>query len=163
MPRLAVNKSRNAVEPPREEGSEFQSLAGLLRSVVPSGDSGPKVSLIVDGRETVLPAVATELLSVIVEALAAGEELTITRTRRELTTTEAATLLNVSRQYLVRLCDEGRLSYRWEGAHRRLALDDVLTYRSRRDKERDVKFADLVRKSAEAGEYDLPIEWPPQG
>ncbi len=83
--------------------------------------------------------------------------------KRTLTKAEAAMLLNVSGQYLARLCSEGRLPYLWEGAHHRLALDDVLAYRSRRDKERDVKFAELVRRSAEAGEYELTIEWPPDG
>jgi hypothetical protein len=60
------------------------------------------------------------------------------------------------------MCEEGTLPFRWEGAHRRLSLDAVLAYRDERDKERDEKFADLVRHSAEAGEYDLPIIWPPQ-
>lgn len=110
-----------------------------------------------------MPAVAAELLSVVLDALAADEELTMTCAKRELTTRETAMLLNVSSQYLVRICNEARLPYHWAGAHRRLALDDVLAYRSRRDKEHDVKFAELARKSAEAGEYDLPIGWPPDG
>lgn len=161
MPRLAARKRNLTVAPRAEEADELQNLAGLLRKGR-GRSSGPQAYVTVGGQEAALPDAATELLSTLVDALAAGEQLTITRTKKELTTTEAATLLNVSRQYLVRLCDEGKLPFRWEGTHRRLELDAVLTYRDQRDQERDTKFANLVRQSAEAGEYDLPITWPPQ-
>lgn len=161
MPRLAARKRNLTVAPRAEEADELQNLAGLLRKGR-GRSSGPQAYVTVGGQEAALPDAATELLSTLVDALAAGEQLTITRTKKELTTTEAARLLNVSRQYLVRLCDEGKLAFRWEGTHRRLELDAVLTYRDQRDQERDTKFANLVRQSAEAGEYDLPITWPPQ-
>lgn len=161
MPRLAARKRNLTVAPRAEEADELQSLAGLLRKGR-GRSSARRAYVTVGDREAVLPDAAAELLRALVDALAAGEQLTITRTKMELTTTEAASLLNVSRQYLVRLCDEGKLPFRWEGTHRRLTLDAVLTYRDQRDKERDAKFANLVRRSAEAGEYDIPITWPPQ-
>lgn len=161
MPRLAAKTRNLTVAPRAEEADELQVLAGLLRKGRGRG-SAPQAYVTVGDREAALPNAAAELLRTLVGALAAGEQLTITRTKKELTTTEAAKVLSVSRQYLVRLCEEGRLPFRWEGAHRRLTLDAVLTYRDQRDKERDAKFANLVRQSAEAGEYDLPITWPPQ-
>lgn len=161
MPRLVARTRNLTVAPRAEEADELQSLAGLLKKRKGRG-SAPQAYVTVGGQEAALPDAAAELLGTLVDALAAGEQLTITRTKRELTTTEAARLLNVSRQYLVRLCEEGKLPFRWEGTHRRLALDAVLAYRDERDKGRDAKFANLVRQSAEAGEYDLPITWPPQ-
>lgn len=77
----------------------------------------------------------------------------------ELTTGAAAQLLNISSHYLVRLCDAGDLPHQMEGAHRRLALADVLEYRERRDEERQVRFREHVRAAAEAGEYDNPEDW----
>lgn len=161
MSRLVARKRNLTVAPRAEEAAELQSLAGLLKKGKGRG-SAPQAYVTVGGQEVALPGAAAEILGTLVDALVAGEQLTITRTKRELTTTEAASLLNVSRQYLVRMCEEGTLPFRWEGAHRRLSLDAVLAYRDERDKERDEKFADLVRHSAEAGEYDLPIIWPPQ-
>lgn len=161
MPRLAARKRSLTVVPRAEEADELQNLAGLLRKGR-GRSSARRAYVTVGDREAALPDAAAELLRALVDALAAGEQLTITRTKKELTTTEAASLLNVSRQYLVRLCDEGKLPFRREGTHRRLTLDAVLTYRDQRDKERDAKFANLVRRSAEAGEYDIPITWPPQ-
>ena len=147
--------------PRTEEADELKNLAGLLTKGIGRNSASPAYVTVGD-REAALPDAAAEVLGVLVEALAAGEQLTITRTKKELTTTKAARLLNVSRQYLVRLCDEGRLPFRWEGAHRRLALDAVLSYRDERDNLRDAKFTNKVRQSAEAGEYDLAITWPPR-
>lgn len=168
MPQSATARGSFTIEPNAEEVSAFGELAGLMS---PQGGRQPDrhsrreraASIVVDGREGRLPLKAQELLGEIFNRLAAGEEVMIVSTSDELTTTEAARLLNVSRQYLVRLCDEGKIPYQTEGSsHRRLSLSDVLTYRKQRDREREAKFARLVRESAEAGEYDLDITWPPQ-
>lgn len=73
---------------------------------------------------------------------------------REVTTQQAADLLNISRQYLVRLLDEGRIPYRKTGKHRRLRIEDVLSFKEKRDKDRRAGLRELSRMTEELGGYD---------
>lgn len=99
------------------------------------------------------------LLSRVIEVLARGDAIAVVPVGKELTTQQAADILNVSRQYLVRLLDEGRLPYRRTGSHRRLRVEDVLAFKQRRDRERKEALDDLARFSEEYGGYEeIPRE-----
>jgi excisionase family DNA binding protein len=77
---------------------------------------------------------------------------------KELTTQQAADLLNVSRQYLVRLLDEGRILYTRTGKHRRLRFAEVLAFKERRDAERRVALRDLTQLTEDADGYDHELK-----
>jgi len=104
-------------------------------------------------RAVVLPSTVVQLLRQVVGTLAKGDALRLVAVHQELTTQQAADLLNVSRQYLVRLLDEGKLAYHKTGTHRRLKLEDVLEYRRQRDSERKESLAELSRMTQEFGGY----------
>lgn len=70
-----------------------------------------------------------------------------------LTTQGAAELLNVSRQYVVRLANRGTLPAVKVGSHRRLRASDVETYRIERDRDRDDALNQLAAMSEEIGGY----------
>ena len=69
-----------------------------------------------------LPAEAVSLLIDILEAMAAGQAVTIMPEEVELTTTQAANLLNISRPYLLQLLEAGEIPYHKVGTHRRIRI-----------------------------------------
>ncbi len=72
------------------------------------------------------------------------QEGTVFADEEMLTTRAAADVLNVSRQYLVRLVDSGRLSAVKVGSHRRLRASDVEAFKAVRDRDRDDALGRLV-------------------
>lgn len=64
---------------------------------------------------------------------AAGQQFSIVSDHTELTTQQAADLLNVSRPYVVKLIDEGTLPGHKVGAHRRVYASDVEEYKRARE------------------------------
>lgn len=104
-----------------------------------------------------LPAGAVALLMDILEAMAAGRGVTLIPENAELTTVQAANILNVSRPFLIKLLEEKVLPYRLVGKHRRVLMDDVMAYRKRIDRDREAILEQLAAQAQEADMgYPLP-------
>ncbi|MCV2220783.1 DNA-binding protein [Pseudomonas sp. CFBP13508] len=80
-----------------------------------------------------LPTSALRLLSDILAALAQGNAVKVVPIHAELTTQEAADLLNVSRPHMIKLLERGEISYHKTGKHRRVRFADLMEYKTRRD------------------------------
>lgn len=83
-----------------------------------------------------IPADALRLLIMILSQMAKGNAITLIPVHAELTTQEAADLLNVSRPFLVKLLEEGKIPFRKIGSRRRVFAKDVLRYKEEIDKKR---------------------------
>src|SRR5262252_6326756 len=70
----------------------------------------------------------------------------------ELPAVEAASVLNVSRPYLIKLLEEKVIPHRLVGKHRRILIDDVMAYKARIDAAREGVLGQLT---AEAQEDDM--------
>jgi len=104
-----------------------------------------------------LPTGAVALLMEILEAMAAGRGVTLIPENAELTTVQAADVLNVSRPFLIKLLDENALPHRKVGKHRRIRMEDVMSYKSKIDREREAVLDQLAREAQEQEMgYDRP-------
>lgn len=98
-----------------------------------------------------VPAEALEILATILEQMGQGNSVQIMPVHAELTTQEAASLLNVSRPYVVKLIEQGALPARKVGSHRRIRLQDLLAFKEHDNRERQARLDELTRQSQELG------------
>lgn len=96
-----------------------------------------------------LPTSALRLLVDVLAELADGNAVKVVPIHAELTTQEAADLLNVSRPHLVKLLESGELPYHKTGKHRRVRFDHLMVYKARRDKDSKASMAELAKQAQE--------------
>lgn len=139
--------------PPSKDDAELARASGQrLASLARSGR--PLTLRIRDAeREATieLPAGAVKLLMAILEDMAAGRALTLVPQNVELTTQQAADVLNVSRPFLIQLLESKKLPYRLVGTHRRIRFEDVLKYKESIDAERRKVLDQLAHEAQKLG------------
>lgn len=108
-----------------------------------------------DGEKTdvALPEAALALLLSVLKELSHGKGVTVVATDTEVTTQQAATLLNVSRPYFVKLLEEGKIPYRTVGPRRRVLVEDLLSYKAGEEAERHRGLDALVAEAQKLGMY----------
>jgi excisionase family DNA binding protein len=163
MPAAAIQRSledqirrMTPVAAPPEQQAEVAAIYRLLGNAVLAQRRQPaECKLVGPSGETIpIPESVFYILERVAEVMARGDSITIVPVGKELTTQQAADILNVSRQYLVRLLDEGRIPYGKTGKHRRLRIEDVLAFKEQRDEQRRAMLDELTRSSEELGGYD---------
>jgi excisionase family DNA binding protein len=104
------------------------------------------------GEETVeLPHAVVALLNRILTEMADGNAVTLVPVHAELTTSQAADLLNVSRPHFVKLLESGAIAFTKVGSHRRIKAEDVLRYREERMKKRSEALDELTAEAQRLG------------
>ncbi|WP_313344374.1 helix-turn-helix domain-containing protein [Stenotrophomonas sp.] len=98
-----------------------------------------------------LPMAALRLLGDILAELADGNAVRIVPVHAELTTQQAADMLNVSRPHLVKLLESGKLPYHRTGKHRRVRFNDLMTYKQARDDKSAQALDALASQAQELG------------
>jgi excisionase family DNA binding protein len=122
-----------------------------LKGVLASDRSDPITLPVEDGGSLVVPREAAELLARILAHMAAGEGVTVIPSHAELTTQQAAEILNVSRPYLIKLLECGAIEYRLVGKHRRVTLASLLAYKREDDRKRRQAADELSSLTQEMG------------
>jgi excisionase family DNA binding protein len=138
-PVLAPDRDSETVQ---ELDAVLAENEGVAKLVAPSGE-------ILE-----LPHSIYEVLRRVIHDMARGNAVRIMPIHAEMTTQEAADLLNVSRPFLVKLLEKGDITYRKVGTHRRIRLDDLLVYRDHRDSERRRLLDEIASESQKLDLYE---------
>ena len=143
--------------PTPETQIEAQQALRQLAPIAGSAEPGQRVRVQAEGTDgeehrVVVPRQAFELFLEVLGQLANGNAVTIVPVQAELTTQQAADLLNVSRPHLVSLLESGELPFRRVGTHRRISAAALFEYKARDDARRAQVMAELT---AEAQRLDL--------
>lgn len=104
-----------------------------------------------DAETVTLPEAVTRMLLHILDEMAHGNAVAVIPLHAELTTQQAADMLNVSRPFVVRLIEDGQLPHRKVGTHRRVRVDDLLAYRRRAEANRDAALLELADETRRLG------------
>lgn len=107
--------------------------------------------IVVDGKapETLaVPRPIFEVLKIIADQMGKGRAISVVPTKMLVTTQQAADLLGVSRQHVVKLITEKDLPHEMVGTHRRIRMEDLIQYKRRRESTRD----DALRRLNEQAE-----------
>jgi len=133
---------------------DVSKLRGLLQ-FIEAHEKAPAYLIDPSGqRKLELPEPLFQVLAAAARALAAGRSVVIFHYDHEVTTQQAADLIQVSRPYLIKLLEEGKIAYRKVGTHRRIRIADVLKYKEVRDERRRADLKELIRVSESMGLYD---------
>ena len=98
-----------------------------------------------------LPAKAVQMMVRILTAMADGKAISLIPHEAELTTKQAADFLNVSRPFVCKLIDEGKLPARLVNRHRRVKFADLVEFERNSKMDRRKAFAEMAEMTRDLG------------
>jgi excisionase family DNA binding protein len=128
----------------KESSRQLAPLLGARRELA--------LQILKDGHPSepvLVPTVAVRLLVHILTEMAKGNAVSLIPIHAELSTQEAADLLNVSRPFLVKLLDDGKIPVRKVGTHRRVLFSDLMEYKKLSDQQRQKALEALAAEAQE--------------
>jgi excisionase family DNA binding protein len=145
-------RATEPVLPAAEDVAQAQEAVRALARLIAKA---PKAQLSIEDSShrmhVVLPRAAVHLLQAILREMSQGNAITLIPVHAELTTQQAADLLNVSRPYLVSLLESGVIPYRKVGTRRRILFEHLMAYKRAEDAKREEALDELARQSQELG------------
>jgi excisionase family DNA binding protein len=138
---------------PTVASEEERAALTRIEQALANNHSGAALAIVdAEGAAIPLPMSLLRAMRQVTHALVSNHAIAVLTFSRELTTQEASDILNVSRPFLIkRLLDTGEIPFTMTGAHRRIAFDDLMAYKRRRDQQRRQTLRELSQASQQAG------------
>jgi excisionase family DNA binding protein len=139
---------KRSIVPTAADVEVAKACAGKILDMTAEKASPPKYT-VTDNRGTTIE-LSESVFRVLIEALKAmaqGNAVMLAPIETEVTTQQAAELLNVSRPYLVSLLEQGKIPFRTVGRYRRIKLQEILDYQAERSSRRQKAMDEMVAQS----------------
>lgn len=155
---MQVTNRQNKLPIPSESEIEIATRSSrIMASVFNSHSHSQEIIVkLENGQEQplLIPSFAYELFIDILSQIAQGNAVTLVTVHAELSTQQAANLLNVSRPYLIKLLESNQIPHHKVGKHRRILAKDLYEYKADIDAKRGQSLDELTSLSQEMGLYD---------
>lgn len=147
-----ANETNQPIIPTEDEIKLSQESSRLLAPLIRDRAFSIQVKIVKeDGnqQDVVIPATTFHLLVDILSQMAQGNAVSIVPIHAELTTQEAADILNVSRPFLIKLIESQEIPCRKVGRHRRIRFADLMEYKQKTDSQRTKALDELAAQAQE--------------
>ncbi|APZ94622.1 excisionase family DNA-binding protein [Fuerstiella marisgermanici] len=141
----------DTLSPDEFDAKQVSETSRQLSALLSKKRKRKNVQVTIDGEDCRIPAAALRMLKDIMVQLSLGNGVTLIPVHAELTTQEAADLLNVSRPYLVKLLEEQKLPFRLVGSHRRVLFRDLMKFKRQQDERRLKVLEEMAAEAQDAG------------
>lgn len=127
--------------------NSLEELLNVSNRIKTLRNSGIKIKIQETGEFMTIPKKAFELLFFIVQNMSEGRSISLIPSDSEISTQQAADMLNVSRPHLVKLLETGNIPFKKIGSHRRILLQDLITYEKKIANEREKQLDFLANQA----------------
>lgn len=115
----------------KEQKIATKSVSDLTRTAASISRKKPevvKIKILESGEFVTIPRKALDLLFSILSNMSEGKSISLVPSESEMSTQQAADMLNVSRPHIVKLLEQGVIPYKKTGSHRRVLLEDLIKH-----------------------------------
>jgi excisionase family DNA binding protein len=145
--------SVSSIDPGDVDAESAGRTARRIRDYLTSNpDEDPlEIKVEIGDDALVVPRAAAVMLAQVMGLLANGQGVFLVPSEAQLTTQQAADMLNVSRPYLIGLLEAGAIAYTKVGRHRRIAFRDLADYKRHADQRQRQAADELTALGQELG------------
>lgn len=153
---MTAHEKIREVLPPQLSRQEVEMARAAQRCIMEALDHSRAAAITLtttDGAQPTveLPPAALKLIGQLLGAMGEGRPITLMPSKQEFSTVEAANFLNVSRPFVIKEIENGRLPHRKVGSHRRVAFDDLVTYAREMRKRQEGALERMAENARELG------------
>ena len=155
---MAVIKREREVVVPQPSRGDMELARVGQRCIMEALDRSRAVKIKLESEDGDIPPIelppsALRLIGQLLGLMSEGKPFALMPEKQELTTVEAANFLNVSRPFVIKEIEAGRIPHRMVGTHRRVMLIDLINYKQKVQGSREAALEKLSQLSSELGDY----------